>query len=167
MGRYFLSLPLESARAIAARVASTVANEAGRIRLLDDAGDHVMLREALRAEIPRLSDDLLGLATEVASTAHQLAAAEWRQARPPRSDTPVIVSADLEAALVIHLHASPDSLPAELLLNSRREHAALFGTSARLRSRTPSVDSIRRWAESNRRHVEALHSYWQRLADRI
>lgn len=160
--RYFLLQPLEGARVAADRVAAKVAEGSGSEDLLNARGLEA-LRTALKAELPRLSDaDVLALANEIAATAHALATVEWRNAGHQPRDVPEVGPSALEAAVLVHLHGSPDSEPARMLANKWRMHAAMFG-GTRSQPPNPSEDEMWRWSKLIREQERAVYSYWQEM----
>jgi len=161
--RYFLARPLEQARAIAARVSSEVAFGADDSDDLLDIAGNERLRAALQHELPEVRVDFHGLAGEVSGTAHLLATAQWRADGHQPRDSPVVSRGSLEAALVIHLHAAPDSLPARLLSEREAAHRSLNGEPRMFETMRPSSDALRAWTLLNREHQQALYLYWQGL----
>ena len=161
--RVFFSLPLGQAREASARVtAAVLAQSSGEGSLLDDEGNEV-LRASLASELPRLStNDTFTLAAEVNATAHMIAAAEWRNAGHRPGDTPQIGVSALEAAVLIHLHASAKSVPAQIRSATWTEHTELFkhhpGAS------TPeSKEEWRNWGQLTVDHQEAMYQFWDEL----
>lgn len=137
--------------------------------MLDERG-HQSLREALARELPNLSaSDLLQLGAEVAGTAYKLAAAEWRAevaewraaGQRPR-ETPSIGPSTLTGALLIDLHAGPESLPAQLIATARQEHAALYKRRS-LWPKPPPQEAVKRWRQLHLEQEHAMYNYWREL----
>lgn len=161
--KVFFSLPLAQAREIASRVAApVVAQAAGAGELLNVRGQEVLC-DALVGEFPSLSaDELLSLAAEVTGTANMIATVQWRNAGHRPQDTPTVGQSALEGALLIHLHASPESVPAQLCGAMWNEHATLYKHSY-FRPPDPSKDAMRQWAQLGREHQQSMYEYWQAL----
>lgn len=159
----FFSMPLAQARVLASRVAAPVlALAAGADELLNVSG-HEVLRNALAGEFPSLSaDDLFSLAGEVIGTTRMIASVQWRNAGHRPQDSLTIGPSALEGALLIHLHASPDSLPAQLCVALWKEHATLYKHS-HFRPPDPSKDAMPQWARLLREHQQSMYEYWQAL----
>jgi len=130
--------------------------------LLDITG-HERLRAALQSELPEARVDFLRLASEVAGTARMLATVEWRANGHRPRDSPTVSRGTLEAALVIHLHAEPESLPARLLSEQEAAYRLLYGKPRMFKPTPPSSDAVREWALLNRGHQQALYAYWQEI----
>ena len=162
----FFSVPLAQARVIAARVAATVlAQRSSGNELLDGKGNEV-LRAALGRELPRLStNNLLTLAAEVNGTAHMIAAVEWRNAGHRPGDTPEVGLSTLEAGVLIHLHASPESVPAQICAATWTEHAELYKHRF-MRPPNPTKQAMGRWAQLSSEHQKSMYEYWQELLNR-
>lgn len=134
---------------------------AGR-ELLDDRGNEV-LRDALAGEFPLLSTKtILLLAAEVGGTAHMIATVQWRNGGHRPGDTPEIGLSTLNGGLMIHLHASPESLPAQRCAAAWEDHAMLY----KHRFTRPShltTDAMRRWTQLHKAHEQFMYEYWQEL----
>jgi hypothetical protein len=144
-------------------VSSALSGHSSGVELLDAAGQET-LRSVLRLELPELSrDGIAGLATEIATTAHMLAAVEWRRAgyRPP--DAPTVGRPNLAAAIVVHLHGSPHSPAAGFLVRRWRAHLSLHAPHGLLRRPRPSDEALRAWTKLIHDQEEAVYSYWQEL----
>lgn len=161
--KVFFSLPLAQARETASRlVAPVVAQAAGAGELLNVRG-HEVLRDVLAGQFPSLSaDELFSLAEEVSGTANMIATVEWRNAGHSPEDSPTIGQSALEGALLIHLHASPGSVPAQLRVATWNEHATLYKHS-KFRPPDPSKDAMRQWTQLLREHQQSMYEYWQEL----
>lgn len=161
--KVFLSLSLVHASEVSARVgADVVALASGGRELLDESG-HKVLRDALAREFLKHStNDLLMLAAETIGTAHMIATVEWRNAGHRPADTPTVGLSTLEGGLLIHLHASPDSVPARIKAAIWEEHAALYRHRF-LRPPSPTNEAMLRWARLNREHGQSMYEYWQEL----
>jgi hypothetical protein len=161
--KIFFAIPLAQASEIASRVAAPVlAQAAGAGDLLNVSGQEV-LRDALTGELPSLSAaELFRLAEEVTGTAHIIATVEWRNAGHRPEDSPTIALPALEGALLIHLHASPESVAAQLCAAKWEEHATLYKHSY-FRPPDPSKDAMRQWAQLGRQHQQTMYAYWQAL----
>ncbi len=160
--QYFLSQPLDQSRSIASHVITAVVRRANSIELLDISGQEA-LRGSLRLRLPDFSGDIRGLANEIASTARMLATVEWRKSGHQPRDTPTVEPSSLEAAIIVHLHASPDSAPAELLVRRWRAHESLYGGHQLLRPPQLSKESLWHWTKLIREQEQAVYSYWQEL----
>lgn len=159
----FFSMPLKQARETASRVAAPVVAQAtGAGELLNVRGQEVLC-DALAGEFPSLSADaLLSLAAEVVGTANMIATVQWRNAGHRPQDTPTVGPSALEGALLIHLHASPGSVPAQLRVSTWNEHATLYKHS-KFRPPDPSKDAMRQWTQLGREHQQSMYEYWQEL----
>lgn len=161
--KVFFSVPLARAREIASRVAAPVVVQAAGVGELLDVRGQEVLRDALAGEFPNLSgDELFNLAGEVAGTANLIATVEWRNAGHSSKRSPAVGQSALEGALLIHLHASPESLPAQLCVAMWEEHATLYKHSY-FRPPNPSKDAMRQWAQLGREHQQSMYEYWQAL----
>lgn len=161
--RVFFSLPLRQAREASARVSAALATpSSGKGGLLDIEGSEA-LRASLARELPRLSkNDSFTLAAEVNATAHMIAAAEWRNAGHGPSDTPEITVFALEGAVQIHLHASADSVPAQIRAATWTEHQELFKHHPG--ALTPdSKEEWRKWGQLTIDHQEAMRQFWDEM----
>jgi hypothetical protein len=159
----FFSLPLDQAKEISARVAASVVTQAPGGRELLDSSGHEALRDALAHEFPRLSvNDLFNVAADIGGNAHMLATIEWRTAGHRPGDTPEIGLSTLEGGLLIQLHASPASLPAQLRAAEWANHTTL-NKHRFMRPPHPTKDAMRRSAQLHREHEQALYDYWQGL----
>ncbi|MGA7206244.1 MAG: hypothetical protein WBX27_16610 [Specibacter sp.] len=161
--KVFFSLRFEQAREIASRVvAPVVAQATGAGELLSVRG-HEVLRDALAGEFPSLSaDGLFSLAEEVTGTAYAIATVEWRNEGHRPNDSPTVSASELEGALLIHLHASPESVPARLRVAMWDEHASLYKHS-NFRPPHPTKEAMRQWAQMGRDHQQTMYEYWQGL----
>lgn len=161
--KVFFALPLAQARAISARVAAVVATQASGGRELLDHRGHEILRAALARELPKLSrNNLFTVAEEVTGTAHMIATAEWVNAGHRPGDTPAIGVSALEGGLLIHLQASPESVPAWLRAASWKEHAALYKHRF-MRVPKLTTETMGPWAQLKRQHDRSMDEYWQEL----
>ncbi|MDJ0314168.1 hypothetical protein [Arthrobacter sp. H35-D1] len=159
----FFSLPLAQAREIASRVVVPVVAQAAETGELLNVRGHEVLRDALAGEFPSLSaDGLFSLAEEVAGTACMIATVEWRKAGYRPGDSPTVGLSALAGALLIHLYASPESLPAQLCVATWDEHATLYKHS-NYRPPHPTKDAMRQWAQLGREHQQSMYEYWQAL----
>jgi hypothetical protein len=161
----FFSLPLDRAKEIAARVAAVVVTQAsGGRELLDEKGYEV-LRDALAHEFPHLSvNDLFSVVEHVGGNAHMLAAVEWRNAGHRPGDTPEIGLSTLGGGLLIQLHATPESLPAQLRATEWADHAMLYKHRF-IRPSNPTKNAKRRSAQLLLEYQQSLYDYWQELGN--
>lgn len=158
----FFALPLDEARQMSSRIATKVDEGAG-VRL-DERGREA-LRAALRSEVVGLSaEQLIQLSEDVAATAYMLATAQWRLAgRSRASDTPEVDSTTLAGALLIHLHAGPESPAAQILVANFEGPVT---TGKRLRRKPPSKEAEFQRARLHAQHDAAMYDYWQGLLAR-
>ena len=97
-------------------------------------------------EFHRLSvNDLFSVAEHVGGSSHMLATVEWRN-----------------AGLLIQLHATPESLPAQLRAAEWADHAMLYKHRF-MRPPNPTKNALRRSAKMHREHQQSLYDYWQEL----
>jgi hypothetical protein len=161
--RVFFSLPLRQAREASARVTAAVVTPSSRKGGLLDDEESEVLRASLARELPRLStNDSFTLVAEVNATAHMIAAAEWRNAGHRPGDTPEISVSVLMAAVLIHLHASAESVPAQIRAATWTEHNELFKHHPEA-STPDSKDEWRKWGQLTVDHQEAMHQFWDEL----
>ena len=163
LARVFFSLPLGRAKEISARVAGAVLTQASGGRDLLGEKGHEVLRDALAQEFPRLSvNDLFSVAEHVGGSSHMLATVEWRNAGHRPGDTPEIGLSTLEGGLLIQLHATPESLPAQLRAAEWADHAMLYKHRF-MRPPNLTKNALRRSAKMHREHQQSLYDYWQEL----
>jgi hypothetical protein len=142
--------------------APVVAQATGVGELLNVRGQEV-LRNALASELPSLSAaELFRLAEEALGTANMIAAVQWRNAGHRPHDTPTVGQSALEGALLIHLHASTESVPAQLRAALWEEHATLYKHSY-FRPPHPTKDAMRQWVQLLGEHQQSMYEYWQAL----
>ena len=91
-----------------------------------------------------------------------LATVEWRNAGHRPGDTPEIGLSTLEGGLLIQLHATPESLPAQLRAGEWADHAALH-KHLFMRPPNPTTEAMRRSAQLHMEHQQSLYDYWQKL----
>lgn len=91
-----------------------------------------------------------------------IATAEWRNAGHRPGDTPAIGVSALEGGLLIHLHASPESMPAWLRAAIWKEHAALYKHRF-MRAPKLTTETMGPWAQLKRQHDQSMYEYWQEL----
>jgi hypothetical protein len=159
----FFSLPLAQAREASVRVAAAVMAQSSEVgELLDERGNEVLC-VALARELPTLSkNDLFALAAEVNGTAHMIATVEWRDAGHRPGDSPAIGLSTLEGALLIHLHATPKSVPAQIRAASWKEHADLYKHRFMRRPKL-TKETMGPWAQLHREHDQSMYGSWQEL----
>lgn len=91
-----------------------------------------------------------------------LATVEWRNAGHRPGDTPEIGLSMLEGGLLIQLHATPESLPAQLRAVEWADRAALCKHRF-MRPPNPTTEAMRRSAQLHMEYQQSLYDYWQDL----
>ena len=91
-----------------------------------------------------------------------LATVEWRNAGHRPGDTPEIGLSTLEGGLLIQLHATPESLPAQLRAAEWADHAMLYKHRF-MQPPNPTKNAMRRSAQLLMEHQQSLYDYWQEL----
>lgn len=149
-----LAMPLETARGLADRVATSWSAKARNG--LDEQGLET-LSQRLTGELPQLAaDQVATLSAAVADSARALAASRWREQGRNRPDHPAVDSSAVRGALLLHLHGRPDGSLAAALQQHHEEGLLLQSSRRRRRTPPPTREEVQRFARALRAHEEQL-----------
>lgn len=67
--------------------------------------------------------------------------------------------------MLIHVHASPESVPAQICAETWTAHAELYKHRF-MRPPNPTKQAMGRWAQLSRENQKSMYEYWQELLNR-